>query len=246
MRATKLKKLRGPAALAILLLCIALAHPASASCGHERVSIAGTQSEIDAACEALADVRAYFHDLGFKVEPNVRIAFSDEVFIAVYDPWGAVEPARLQVSAFYDATNRAISTTTPTSTKRGDRKPWGIGWGSDIALSILRHELAHMFSHEILGARYARMSKPWLEFIAAAVQFDLMPPELRSRISQGFPSAEPFAFPEQVNAMIYGFDPDEFALRAYLHTRANGGRSFIRRLLAGDAGIDTSEPLWSK
>lgn len=246
LRVTRLETLRGAAALSMLLACICFARPAIAACGHDRVSVAGTPAEIEAACAALADVRGYFQDLGFKVEPTVRIAFSDEVFISLYDPWGAVRPARLQVSAYYDATKRAISTTSPSSTKRGDRKPWGLEWGPDIALSILRHELSHMFSHEILGARYGRMSKPWLEFIAAAVQFDLMAPDLRARIRNGFPDAEPFAFPEQVNAMIYGFDPDEFALRAHIHTQANGGRAFIRRLLAGEAGFDTSEPLWSR
>jgi hypothetical protein len=202
--------------------------------------------EIEQACTALAAVGAYFDGIGLHREPLVDIAFAEQVFIRLYDSQSKASAGNFQVSGYYDAGRRVIEVTSATSAARADRRPWGLAWGAEVAHSILLHEVAHLFSREALGETYADVAKPWLEYVAAAVQFDLMGPAFRARVLANYPRAVPFPFREQVNAMLYAFDPDEFSVRAYLDAEANGGRSYIARLLTGTAGFSTREILWQK
>ncbi len=226
-----------------LLLTPAMAR---AECGYDRFSVNGSAAEIADACRALAEVKAYFKDIGFDFEPRATLKFSDQVFIAGYDRETKEPTGRFRVSGYFDSGRRIIEVTRGDSKHREDRQPWKLRWSADIAYSILQHEISHMAVFEILGARYPRLSKTWLEYIACAVQFDLMNGELKSRILSGYPELRPFEFPEHVNPMIQNVDPDAFAVRAHLHTQANGGRAFIARLLRGQVDFTTSELLWVK
>ncbi len=180
-RPTRMSSRCAGAILAILVLVGVVVGPghAAASCGAERVRVSGSESEVVQACQALAEVGAYFANMGLGREPEALIRFSDRVFIRLYDFDSKVPAGEFQVSGYYDAERKVIEVTSATSTARRNRKPWGLDWDPRVAQSILLHELVHLFSREALGAEYYRVSKPWLEYIATAVQFELMQPDLR-------------------------------------------------------------------
>ncbi|MEZ5816947.1 MAG: DUF6639 family protein [Hyphomicrobiaceae bacterium] len=217
---------------------------ARAECGHKRVSTSGPASDTARVCEALNGVLRYFAAIGFTIEPDIRIVFRDRVLIDVYNADNREKAGKLQVSGFYNAAARVIEVTSGASTTREARRPWKQSWSADVSYSILQHELAHMAMRHALGQRYGGISKPWLEFTANAVQFDLMKPELRTAILASYPGLTPFASTDQVNGLTYGLDPDAFAVMAHLFVRANGGADFIRRLLIGEVDFNTEPTFW--
>lgn len=228
------------------VMCSAAAAPARADCDHDKVTVSGTGSERALACNALVDVLGYFSSIGFPVEPELGIIFSDDVYIDLYGPAPASPPIRSRVSGYYDSKRKRIEITRGSSRFREDCHPWKQSWSPEIADSILRHEIAHMAIKESLGKRYARMAKPWLEYIAYSVQFDLMDKALRDRITASYPGIHQVQQPAEINTFLYNADPDAFAVIAYRFTEANGGRAFIRRLLKGEVDFDTDELMWTK
>lgn len=83
------------------------------------------------------------------------------------------------------------------------------------------------------------MDKAWHEFIAYAVQFDLMDPMLKHKVMQNYPGVEPFEHPENVNQFVHAFDPDKFGVCAYLFAQSRGGADFLREILNDDESIYT-------
>jgi hypothetical protein len=229
-----------------LVAWLGFAAPLRAECGHERISISGTPVEAAEACRALDAVLGYFRDVGVVVEPAFELVFKDRVVILLPDLAGSGVPRPTQVSGYYDAARRRLEVTTAKSPHKKDRSPWSIAWGPEIAFSILQHELVHMVVYAHLGMRAGQLSGAWHEYIAFAVQLDLMPASLRRRILDSHPTIQAFEHPEWVNPIHYAMDPDAFAIRAYRHAEANGGRGFIRRLLRQEVDFSTRELLWSK
>lgn len=216
----------------IAFLGLALSQPAFPACGHPGISIDGSRQETADTCRALSAVLAYFHDLGFDVTPSVRIFFKPSVWLTMDGPGHE----RVRVSGLFDAKHKLIFATSWNSDLKLEREPWGIRWGPAIGYSILQHEFVHLVVGEI---RKDGLSRTWREFIAYAVEFELMESGLRKRVIANYPNIEPFRSPQNVNPFIYAFDPDAFGLKAYLYTRANGGRAFIGRLLTGRVSFRT-------
>jgi hypothetical protein len=233
---------------AAMLLPVSARHArGEPACDHAHVGIVGSDAERAEACRAIQEVTAYFAAIGFTFEPRATIRFKERVVIALFEYESGRPVAGLDVSGFYDAERRLIEVSTASSQFRKGRDPWGIPWGAPAAYSILRHEIAHMAVREILAERYRdRFSKAWLEYIACAVQFALMPVELRDRILAGYASRPSFSFVEEINGLTHGADPDAFAVNAYRHSEENGGPDFIRRLLVEQAGFSTREILWTR
>lgn len=237
----------GPACLLAAAVSAAPVPPAhGAACGSDNVSVIGSQAQSANTCRALDEVRAYFKAIGFEIEPRITIKFSELVYIATYDAISGRPTSRFQVSGFYDATRDRIEITSAWSRYRKSRRPWGLRWGHAIAHSILQHELTHMALRQALAGRYQRVSKPWIEFLAYAVQLDIMEPRLKTQVLNRYAGTKPFQFPENVNPFLYGIDPDEFGVRSYLYTQANGGRDFIRRIIKGEVSFSTDEILWTR
>ena len=211
-----------------------------------RADLSGTEGERTLACRALGDVLGYFASIGFPVEPELEILFSDEVYIDLYGPAPAVASTRSRVSGFYDSKRKRIEITRGLSPFREDRRPWNQDWGPEIADSILRHEVAHWAARESLGKRYARMAKPWLEYVAYSIQFDLMGKALRDRILASYPAIHKVEQPAEINTFLYSADPDAFAVIAYRFTEASGGPAFIGRLLRGEGAVRWRRSSWSK
>jgi len=228
-----------------VFITIVLPHRAWAACGFARVSISGTAEELADACQALDEVLDYFRKIGFRPDPEVSVSFQDQVYIDMYphtyDPTSRESVGKNEVSGCYDFRRRELQITSGRRAIKRERRPWSIAWDQSIAYSILQHELAHAVVANLLGREYQKFAKAWHEFIAYAVQFDLMDRTLKSKVLANYPDAKPFQFPENVNAIVYAADPDEFAVSAYLFAEANGGPHFIGKLLAKDVPFSVQE-----
>ncbi len=237
--------MRKIALVAIVLLGVVVPQHATAACGYARMSVSGSAEETADACRALEQVVSYFRKIGFEPQPSLAIAFRDRVEIDVYLQDYArrsERPAgRNEVSGYYDFRRNELQITSGRRDVARERKPWGIPWGQPIAYSILQHELVHAIVAGLLGGRYQKLGKAWHEFIAYAVQFDVMDAALRRQVIANYPDAEPFQFPESVNAIVYAVDPDAFGVAAHLYAQANGGTAFVRRILLGDVPFTTDE-----
>ena len=210
----------------VMLLSMA-GSPAVAACGYDNIKISGSPEESEIACDAVGDVLTYFRDLGFTIDPTVEIHFKAQVFCDFQADNTATESCNVQVPGLYDHNRKVVEITSADSPFRDDRKPWGVDWGEEISYSILQHELTHMAVGEILGEDFRNLSAPWHEFIAYAVQFELMGPSLRSRVLNAYPDAKAFADPGNINPVIHAIDPDAFGVRSYLYATAQGGRQFV-------------------
>jgi hypothetical protein len=233
----------------VFLLCIVFSASAPAAaengnCGFQLVTIKGTAVEVEQSCAALAKVLQTFAAIGFRIDPEFRLIFKDQVFVERLDQAGQLDA--LRVLGFFDSRRSLIEMTSFQSSHQEERRPWGVIWGPEIAGSILHHELAHMATFAVLGDGYWRTDPSWLEFIAYSIEFEVMDPSLRAQILANNPSAEAFEGVLKVNPMLHGADPDRFGLRSYLMTRDKGGLEFIRRVLAGEVDFSTSDIVWRR
>jgi hypothetical protein len=236
---------------ALVLICIGQPQQASAACGHESVSVSGKAEEVADACQALEEVLSYFRKIGIQPVPELTISFQDQVTIEMYphtsDPTSKEPVGKSEVSGCYIYSAHELQITSGRRDIQRERRPWGIAWGPSIAYSVLEHELVHAIVANMLGGRYQRLAKAWHEFIAYAVQLEIMDSELRRRVFANYPDARPFQFPENVNPIVYAADPDEFGISAYLFAEVNGGPKLIGRILAKEVPFSTEEFefLWS-
>ncbi len=232
---------------ALALASVTLAPAAHAGCATGAITIIGSAEEEQAACAALDSVLGWFREIGF--EPNLvaTVHFKDAVFCDFTEGADGRAVCQVQVSGLFDLSRWTVEITSADSPRRESRRPWGIDWGPEIAYSILQHELTHLAVAGVLGEGFSDLAAPWHEFIAYAVQFDLMDPDLRARILDGYPDIGPFSRPESINSTIYGADPDLFALRAWFYMRENGGSDLIRAILDGEVGLpaDGVDYLWT-
>lgn len=191
-----------------------------AACGFARLRLvrAGSQ-EHAAACAAIADVVDYFAAIGFRFAPEGTIDFGTP----------ASEHGRdwLRSHGSFDA-----RTLTVRVFAEKEVSAWGVTGAAELAPSFLRHEIVHLAVRLILGEQSTRVPRHWQEFVAYAIQIDLMPTSLRERILQAAPDAEAFSSLLYVNEFLYGFDPEAFALASYRTYLARGRGALVRQILS--------------
>ena len=192
------------------------------NCGYNGVHIADAhRADLAAACEALTDTLTYFRKIGFEFDPWFSLTFANR---------GELESAEGVVS--YGHLDPRSSIIFVRSTVY--REPSSLAWNSKLAGSVLRHELVHLAVWQILGREAGRLPREWHEFIAYAVQFDLMEPALLKEVLAGHPDVRAFEALPEVNEFTYGMDPEVFAVAAYLMYRERGGGTFVRQLLRAE------------
>ena len=193
--------------------------PGTCSRGDVVVQSANPQ-QIREACEAVYDVLTYFDGIGFKIDPHVSIAFRGDV-----DAKGGHKHAH----GSYDPAARAIKLYA-----REQARPWGEPW-QDVRDSFIRHEVAHAAVVQILGIRGPALPREWHEFIAYAVQLELMESAIRDRILERYSKVAPARALTEINPFTHGLaDPDTFAVLVFKSYRRFGGRDLIRRLLTAE------------
>lgn len=208
--------------------------PAIADCDRSGITVVGNLDERDDACAALGEVLHYFADAGLAVELRLTIRFEQFVHLER----GADAPAPLAdadpiaVSGFYHAARREIRMTSSTSPWIHQRKPWNLPWDRPLSHSILTHEVAHAIIYQLLGVNHRKLPRAWHEALAYAVQIELMAPDLRAKILGQYPDQQAFSSTLYINDVVYGLDPDGFAIAAYRTYVRNGGIDFLKRAIA--------------
>ena len=135
------------------------------------------------ACGALAEVRAYFADIGFVFEPRLRVSFMRRVEIQL------PEGKKLRVSGCFDGDSGEIELVTWRGRPADERRPWGLQWNRETVSSIAVHEMTHAALWHILAEDRERLSPAWHEFVAYVVQFELMPERTRGEVLARFRDA---------------------------------------------------------
>jgi hypothetical protein len=210
-------------------LLIALSGPAVADCDHIAVRITGTAGEQISTCRALDQVLSYFEAGGLTVDPRLNVHFEPSVFVrAGGSPTNAT--GVIPVSGSYEGATDEIRILN-AATEGIERRPWGLRWDAATGFSILEHEIVHAVIAQIMGERYAKLPHAWHEALAYAVQIDLMPSGLREDVLARYPAEEGFANTLQINDLVYGLDPDHFAVAAYQTYKKGHGIAFLKRAI---------------
>ena len=190
----------------------------SGDCGHRKVSVTyQTSIELDAACGALTKIVEYFRRMGFAITPNISLRFVDH------------SPERFSTHGYFDGSQSQIVVY-----RTSNGSPWALPWSSELAASFLCHEVVHMALWQIVNGDRKRLQREWHEFIAYAIQLDLMEPRLLSELLTTHAHVGPFDDFMQVNELTYHMDPEVFAIAAYRTYLGKGGMEFVRQLLSGE------------
>lgn len=175
-------------------------------------------AELDGSCAAWREVAGYFRKIGAGDIGGVSIVFAERVPQA---------SSQLPLShGYFDAARSRIVIYRSTPAKA-----WGLAWTPEIALSFLRHELVHTSIWTILRLRSAHLRREWHEFLAYAIQFEMMGSALRDKALGGFHEVRAFSHLGEINEFTYGMNPEVFAVAAYKTYLSRGGSAFVGGVL---------------
>jgi hypothetical protein len=191
-------------------------------CGYPAVTIVYDEPvERDATCRALTDMISYFRRVGFDLNPRVSVRFADRA--------AKQDAAATSTHGYFDAPKTQVVVY-----RHSDEAPWGLTWSAQLARSFLDHELVHMAVWRIIGDGPVRLRPEWHEFVAYAIQFELLPDQFRDRILAAHTEIQPSKNFFDINEFTSRIDPERFAVMAYKTYIANGRDSFVARLLTGE------------
>jgi len=104
---------------------------------------------------------------------------------------------------------------------------------------LLAHEMAHALAYQASGGRVGILDQ---EYIAAAMELELMAPDWRDLLIEAAPVSGP---PQggMIDIGIYAMAPRKFAVDAWRLFRLPGnGCELIRRIIDGEASFSKSAP----
>lgn len=208
---------------------------AYADCGRERVTVIGDPDERDRACVALSDVSDHFARAGFQIQFDLTVRFVAQIEVSDLS-----SVHHNPVSGYYRANNKEIRILHTNAPWTSERRPWHLSWDQEIGFSILEHEVVHAAIAQIMGDNYSRLPHAWHEALAYAIQISLMKPELRAKVLANFSAVQAFGSTLEINDVVYGFDPDAFAVAAYKTYVQNNGIEFLKR--ATNLTFELSDP----
>jgi hypothetical protein len=144
------------------------------------------------------------------------------------------------VLGFFDPSTDVVKVLARSAFSSGTTGDSVLGLPMDETLytSIFAHEVAHAVIYQNLGGRKLPLAAH--EYLAYAVQLATLPPSYRKPILARFPGAG-FADLEEVSELALGFDPDRFAVKAYLHFRNRDDQDAVLRRLLADFPTSSGE-----
>ena len=227
------------------LLCLAvvaatLAHPAAAAerrCGGTNTTVyADSTYDAYLACAGAADAVAFLAQQGFTVDTVMQIDVLDTVFVHSTE-----NPSFRVLGQFDAARNRILVTSIAGQRQMAAKKPiFGIPYNDALFRSVVAHEVAHAIAED--NFQIVEPSRLAHEYIAYIVQIATLPPHLRYQIFDHHP-VPAFDSEVEINPMVYGLNPDVFAVKSYLHYRKpTVGVAFIQTLLNRD--LMSIFPMW--
>ncbi len=103
----------------------------------------------------------------------------------------------------------------------------------ELYRSLFAHEVAHAAAVALSGT--SGLDTGAHEYVAYVAMFATMAPALRERVLARFDESG-FTHDQQINSMVYAFDPEQFGVDAWRHYTGLRDRSaFLRRVLEGKA-----------
>jgi len=228
--------------LCLAFLAAAFATPAAAA---ERQCVGANatvhaDSDYDAylACAGAADAVAFLSQQGFTVDTVMQIDILDSVFLHVEE-----NPSFRILGRFDPKKNRIMVTSIDGQREMAKEKPiFGVPYDVALFRSVVAHEVAHAIAED--NFHIEEPTRLAHEYIAYIVQLATMPERLVERVFQSLPG-QAFESELEINPLIYGLNPDLFAVKAYRHYRSPGvGMAFLQTLLSRD--LMTLFPQWEK
>ena len=218
--------------LCLAFFAIAFAQPTAAM---ERKCV-GTNATVNAdsaydaylACAGAADAVAFLWQQGFTVDTVMQVDILDSVFLH------ADENPSFRILGQFDAKqNRIMVTSIDGQREMAKEKPiFGVPYDVALFRSVVAHEVAHAIADD--NFHVEEPTRLAHEYIAYIVQLATMPPHLSGLVSTALPGRA-FESEMEINAMIYGLNPDLFAMKPYRHYRSSGvGMAFLQSLLSRD------------
>lgn len=106
---------------------------------------------------------------------------------------------------------------------------------ADLFASLIAHELSHAFLDQNLGG--AELPGAAHEYLAYAMQFGVLPPDVRQRLLDARPINRPIETVELNDTLALGA-PSVFALKAWRHFSTPGnGCDFVGKLIRGEVSL---------
>lgn len=226
--------------LYLTLFAAALASPAAAAerrcVGTNTTIVADSEYDTYLACAGAADAVAFLSQQGLTVDTVMRIDVLDTVFTQ------AAENPSFRVLGQFDARrNLILVTSTKGQREMAAEKPiFGVPYEEALFRSVVAHEVAHAIAED--NFQVDEPTRLAHEYIAYIVQLATMPLPLRQRILDHH-QVQAFATEMEINPIVYGLNPDVFAVKAYRHFLSSGvGVTFLQTLLNRD--LISIFPLW--
>lgn len=135
--------------------------------------------------------------------------------------------------AYFDARQRIVTVPTYTECARlaGPSGRWGVPMTPALYRSLIVHELTHAVASQNAGPDIGRAVH---EYVAYAIQFESMDPNLRRRILAQYPHPDPIRLNE-LSETYFDLSPARFAVKVHLHFRGSEARCpFLHQLLQGE------------
>jgi hypothetical protein len=190
----------------------------------------GTTEEQLSACRALDEVLGYFKAGGFEVDGSLVVRFRPSLYVEIGSSLGNDEYEFARLSGSYSATSNEIEILS-SSSWNFYRRPWDMSWDAAMAFSISEHEIIHWAIAQIMGDQHEKLPHAWHEALAYAVQIELMPPRLREAVLARYPLEKGFANTLEINEIVYGLDPDHFAVASYWTYKRGTGMEFLKKAI---------------
>ena len=218
--------------LSLVFLVTVLVHPAAAverRCAATNATVnADSAYDAELACAGAADAVAFLARQGFTVDTVMRIDVLDSVFLHTSD-----SPSFRILGQFDAKQNRIKVTSIAGQREMAKEKPiFGVPYDVASFRSVVAHEVAHAIAED--NFRVEEPTRMAHEYIACIVQMAIMPPRLSQQIFESTPG-EAFESELEINPLIYGLNPNLFAVKAYRHYLSPGvGMTFLQTLLRRD------------
>lgn len=172
------------------------------------------------ACQGAGDAIAFFRSAGLKVATTVRLRIVERF------------PPHVSESAAGCFIERnGVALMHPYASFRREETWFQVPVEPELYRSLAAHEATHL-----LAAGNFSVSKPTIrakEYVSYVVMFEVMNPDLRSRISSGYP-ARGITSAERLSELLCLVDPMRFGIESHrYHARPDVGLPFLRRVLDG-------------
>jgi hypothetical protein len=214
-------------ASAMLLLssiALLLFSPASSSlhrCSNSFISVeADKGANYHGICSSAEDALAFFRRLNLQ-------PFRPLVVEVVSSLPGTV--SRTAIGCYLEENERILVLTYAAVQ---ERENW---FGVAVDWSMYRSLVTHEVAHAVASCNFA-ITNPTIqakEYVAYVAMFAMMNPKLREKIMARNPSVS-FDSEQEMNALVYMFDPMRFGVGAYRHYLMEGN-AFLLKVLSGDA-----------